>query len=110
MSSDAQETWDRLIHPQGLVQWSGSSFQAGDRVQFALSSGDQIQGKVLQYAPPWEFAFSVEALNQGLMRIGYETCFGRPEAHIWVSLWGVPEDEDAALRKRLVDALDGVFS
>ena len=63
-----------------------------------------------QYAPPWEFAFTVEALNKGLMRVGYETCFGRPEAQIWVSLWGVPEEEDAALRKRLVRALDGVFA
>ena len=110
VSEDAQKTWDRLIHPQGLVQWSGSSLQAGDSVQFALSSGDQIQGRVLQYAPPWEFAFTVEALNRGLMRVGYETCFGRPEAQIWVSLWGVPEEEDAALRKRLIRALDGAFS
>ena len=57
-----------------------------------------------------EFAFTVEALNRGLMRVGYETCFGRPEAQIRVSLWGVPEDENAALRRRLVDALDGVFA
>ncbi len=44
------------------------------------------------------------------MRVGYETCFGRPEAQIWVSLWGVPQEEDAALRRRLVEALDGVFA
>ncbi len=110
VSEEAQATWDRLIHPQGLVQWSGSSLQAGDRVHFSLSSGDRVDGKVLQYAPPWEFSFTVEGLNRGLMRVGYETCFGRPEAQIWVSLWGVPQEEDAALRRRLVEALDGVFA
>ncbi len=96
----AAETWRRLTAPKGLVRegWNGS-LAPGDRYRFVLSSGDEVAGVVQIHTPPTDFAGTAETHQDGLFRLGFESCLGGPEAHVWLSTWGV---EAAA-----VDALEG---
>jgi uncharacterized protein YndB with AHSA1/START domain len=108
---DAAEVWKRLLGPQGLVAWTPpASLNPGDPVRLSLATGDRIEGTVVQYLPPTDFAFTADNLNQGLIRVGYERCGGpNPQAHVFVSLWGVPEDQVGALKGRMQAALGRIF-
>ncbi len=105
--NDAGEAWKRLVSPTGLVRLADvDSFKQGDPVRFALATGDSIEGLVYQNEAPTEFGFSVKSLNNGLMRVGCEVCGGQLEAHLWMSLWGFPEERLRALSERLEKAFN----
>lgn len=108
---DAHEIWKRVMHPEGLVRLAGStSLEVGRPVQLSLASGDRIEGTVVQYQPPTDFAWTAENLNRGLMRAGCENCGEGPEGYIWVSLWDYPKDQAASLENRLQEALTRLFA
>ena len=75
----------------------------------SLSSGDRIEGEVLVHEPPSDFGFTAANLNQAVVRIAFESCFGSPEAQLWVSLWDFPQQEASALKDRLSKALEELF-
>lgn len=110
VSLDAAQTWKRLFGLQGLVRnLDPASPRPGDKLKLNLSSGDGIEGKTFVYLPPSDFGFSAANLNQAVFRIAFESCFGSPEAQIWVSLWDYPGQEAEALKKRLSQALEELF-
>lgn len=111
VSADAPDVWSRLLAPDGMVRAEGlDEAQPGDPVDFELASGDRIQGSVLSSNPPREIACYADNLDGGLFRFGFETCWGQPEAVLWVSVWDYPEDKVEALRGRLKNALASTFA
>lgn len=102
--------WKRMLAPDGFLRLPGApDLKPGDPVQFSMASGDAVKGTVLNIIPPFEFAFTVEGLNHGLLRVARESCFGQDEAQVWVSLWNVPQAQSDALKKRLDEGLQKVF-
>jgi hypothetical protein len=57
-----------------------------------------------------EFAGTVANLNDSLFRTGYETLSGKPQGHIFLSTWGVPEKTVTAIEKRWRDLLARLFA
>lgn len=107
VSDKASEIWPRLVSPVGLFRVeNAASLRVGDKVSAQLPGGDRIEGLLLQNEPPHEFGFTADNLNNGLLRIGFENCFGKFEAHLWVALWGMPAGQREALQARLDKALD----
>jgi uncharacterized protein YndB with AHSA1/START domain len=102
-----QETWDRLTVPGGLVREGElRTIQAGDRYRIALSTGDVLEGVVRILRPPQDFAGTVENLGNSLFRLAVENCGGGPEAALWLSTWGRPPAETAAIEGRWRQALE----
>lgn len=110
VSLDAAQTWQQLIGPGGLLGGlEGSGHRPGDAVELRTPGADPLRGSLFHYIPPVSIGFSVPELNQSIFRIGFETCFGRPEAHVWAWLWGAPESQSADLEERLRRALERIF-
>ena len=112
----ADVVWKRMVGPAGLVRVQATQLAAGDAVEFTLATsrpvgglGDRIEGRMVQYLPPTDFACTAANLNNGLFRAGFEKCAGGPEAMLWFSLWDYPAAETAALRRRCDDALAMAF-
>lgn len=109
VSLDAAQTWQKLAGPQGLLGGLAPSLGAGDPVELTIAGGEAVQGRLLQCIPPASVGFTARNLNQAVFRIGFETCFGGPEAHVWAWLWDVPEARASLLKERLEKALQGIF-
>lgn len=56
-----------------------------------------------------DFAGTVDGMNDALFRLGIESCFGAPEAQLWMSTWGVPESDVRALEERFDGLLARLF-
>lgn len=97
----AAQVWAKITAPGGLVRegWN-AALRAGDAYRIVLAGGDVVEGRVLIHTPPTDFAGSAENLKSGLFRFGFETCMGGPEAHLWLSTWGVEAEQVAALETR----------
>lgn len=52
---------------------------------------------------------TLDGMNSALFRLGIESCFGPPEAGLWMSTWTVPEDEVRDLQGRFDRLLEGLF-
>jgi len=92
-----------------LREGSVERLTAGDRYRLVLATGDVLEGMVTLHVPPTEFAGTVENLGNGLMRMGFERCAGGPQAHLWLSTWGVPATAASALEARIRELLDRTF-
>jgi uncharacterized protein YndB with AHSA1/START domain len=110
-SLDGDAAWDRLTGPRGVILSGDLGARAGERFRLALASGDAVEGRVIDNAPPRVFAGTADNHNRGLFRFGFEACaLGQPEVHLWLSTWGVPAEQVDALEQRWRDALDRAFA
>ena len=108
---DGAAVWERFTGPGGLILSGDLGAQAGEHFRLALASGDAVEGQVVDNAPPRVFAGTAENHNRGLFRFGHETCArGRPEAHLWLSTWGLPAEQVDALEQRWSEAMDRAFA
>ena len=111
VKTGASQVWERFTGPDGIIREGKlDSLGVGDNYRIVLAGGDEVKGVVRMNMPPDEFAGTVENHNNGLMRFGFENCGGRPEAHIWLSTWGVPAAEVDALETRWKEALHKTFA
>jgi uncharacterized protein YndB with AHSA1/START domain len=110
----AARTWGRLLGPQGVVREGGiDGLGEGDRYRAVAATGDVLEGRVVVNDPPYEFAGTVEALNDALVSVRTHEAGGPlptdgHEAGLFVSTWGVPGADVEALGerwKRLLDRL-----
>ena len=81
----------------------------GDRFAITTARGDSFTGAVVTHSPGREFSGTVDSFHDSLLRIALESCFGRPEAWIWLSTWGAPGAEVDALESRLRSLLSALF-
>ncbi len=105
-SEPATAVWARMTQPGTFLrEGTIEGLVPGERYRIVLASGDVLEGSVTMNLPPKEFAGTVENLGHGLMRIGFEACGGGPQAHLWLSTWGVPASDVQALERRVRDLL-----
>ena len=57
-----------------------------------------------------DFAGTIANMNNSILRIAHETCFGKPEAFVFLSTWGVDEDDNKKLEGRLQCKLKRLFT
>ena len=106
----ASEAWSRLMSSDGLLKKGKLDRPVeGKRYEIELASGDRMAGVVQMFRPGTDFAGTIEGLNDGLFRVGIESCFGSPEAQLWISTWGVPEADLRAIEGRLTDMMTRLF-
>jgi uncharacterized protein YndB with AHSA1/START domain len=108
VEDDAAAAWRRFT---GAIVAAGEleGLGAGDRYAIRLSSGDALEGEVWIDQPPRDFCGTVANLANGVFRYGFDRLPG-PEAHLWLSTWGLPASEVQALEARWRRALDGAYS
>lgn len=104
------QAWRRLMGTDGLVREGRlEELSEGDRFAIRTAGGDALQGTVVLYAPPKDFAGVVENLGHSYLRATIEDCFGAVEAQIWLSTWSLPEEQAEGLEKRLGNLLANLF-
>jgi len=105
-----EDVWTQMTRPgKFLREGSIDGLTPGDRYRLVLATGDVLEGMVTMHVPPTEIAGTVANLGNGLMRLGFERCGGGPQAHLWLSTWGVPVTEENALDSRCRLLLDRTF-
>jgi uncharacterized protein YndB with AHSA1/START domain len=108
VSCDAREAWRRFVtHFLGGARIE--SLCEGERYEAALQVGETLSGEVFFALPPTDFAGTVRSWNDAVFRYGYER-FATPEVTLWLSVWGEPPFELAALQERWQQALREAFA
>jgi uncharacterized protein YndB with AHSA1/START domain len=111
VQAPAAEVWAALTGPGKLLKEGRlEGLGAGDRYALTRASGDRLEGVVQINTPPTDFAGTTANLDNGLFRMGYEDFFQPAEAVMWLSTWGLPAAEVAALRGRWQTLLAGLFA
>lgn len=99
------QAWDRLFGSDGLVP-SSDPLQPGNPI--ALWSGHV--GSVQMSAPPIHLGGMFESLNGAALLIELEPGQGAYSLGVWLSLYGVAEEEADALQASLRAALARLFA
>jgi hypothetical protein len=104
----AAEAWSKLTSPDALLA-AGTldRVNVGDRYELTTVHGDRLTGTALHLQPPTEFSATVDE-GQALFRTGIDSCFGQPEASVWLTTWGQP-DRAGKFRDQWVDTLKSLF-
>jgi len=107
---DTAAAWERLLGPDGFGR-EGSLRDArpGDRVAVTAATGDRLEGTVVHASPGKEIAFTLRALDDGLLRLGFETYSGQPEVSAMVSAWGPAAADVDAYLARMKGLLERLF-
>lgn len=110
IAGDGEGAFARLFGAAGLCaagSFAGKS--KGDGFDVTAATGDRLAGVVLDADPPREIAGFVANLGDAMFRAGVETCADGTQAHLFVSTWGQPAAEVAALERRASDLLARLF-
>lgn len=103
------EIWSELFGPSGLSVQGIEDLASGDRL--ALTLGDlTLRGDVKYVRYPRNLAATLEELNDGLLFVEMEPSGGEAwSCGIWISAYGVPAEQTAALQAQLTALADRVF-
>ena len=104
------QAWERLTSRNGLLR-SGTiaGLREGIRYDIRTAAGDDLRGAVVINQPP-DFTGTVDNLNDGLFRIRIDSSHGLREAGLWLSTWGVPAEQVAAIETGWVEMLRVLFA
>jgi hypothetical protein len=108
-----EDAWARLMSSKGLVgEGSIEGLSEGEAYAMTTAGGDRLAGEVRYLEPPSDLALTVEDVNQSLLRVNIEK-WG-PDSplavRLWLSTWGVPEDQVQDMESRLQSLLDELFA
>lgn len=112
VSGGAAEVWRRLLGRDGFArEGSIDGLKEGARYRVTTATGDEVAGTVLVNDPPWEFAGTAESLSDALVCVRtYDVAGPEPKdghaASVWLSTWGAPQADVAALGARWKKLLD----
>jgi uncharacterized protein YndB with AHSA1/START domain len=108
----ASATWRRLLGRDGLVREGRiEGLAEGDRYRVTAATGEVFAGTVVVNDPPYEFAGTVEGMNDALVSLRTHEA-GGPQAKdghvacVFASTWGVPRPEVEAMGERWRRLLD----
>jgi uncharacterized protein YndB with AHSA1/START domain len=110
----AADVWKRLLGQDGFArEGSIEGLREGERYRVKAATGDVFAGKVVVNDPPYEFSGTIEGLNDALAALRTHDVGGPSPtdghvASLWLSTWGVPQHELAALGERWKKLLDGL--
>ena len=107
------EAWNRLMSPEGLLaEGDLAGRRPGDRYAIATATGERLEGEIQINNPPKDLAATVRSLNDAFLRLRIdEGCFTapHPEVNLWLSTYGLPAQQLAALQTSFESLLSGLF-
>lgn len=101
VSGARAQIWDRLFGPECL----GPLAEDDARFRFALDGGPSLEGSVVACDRPWTFAGVVESLNDGVLHVELEGSGRRWKLGVWLSLYGVADEEHDRVRTALRETI-----
>lgn len=103
------EVWAQLVGPEGLIREGfDPDLKEGDRYSIVLRSGERVSGTIARNAR-FEFAGTIDAVNNGLFRFGVDRHKGHAMVQIWLSAWNVDRAVVDGFRERSRASLREVF-
>lgn len=102
-----EQVWERLLNRagDGMIDWSPGAQSYELRL-----GGERCPGKVIRANPPYNFAGTLESLNDGILFIELERGGERWHCGIWLSIYGLPNERVAELRQALDDWSQSFFA
>ncbi len=89
-----REIWRRLTGRDGMVRdGSIEGAKEGDRYDITTADGHALAGIVQVHIPPRSFSGTVDQMNNGLFRVEVEGAQGANEINVWLSTYGVSQNE-----------------
>ncbi|MEO1052960.1 MAG: SRPBCC domain-containing protein [Bacteroidota bacterium] len=86
------QVWEEM-GASDILSGLGKPHKEGERYVLSTPDGEEYTGTVLYHNPPWDFFATVDNLNNSLIRVKQEKLDGLREADIWLSAYGLPEEE-----------------
>ena len=97
----SEEAWNRLMGPRGILrEGSLEGLREGDRYSFLAANGDGFKGIIEVHEPQRQFTGTVENMNDALLRVKVEPLSGRGDATVWLSTYGIAQDEVDSFQRR----------
>lgn len=107
VTGSREDAYERLMGADGLFPESATKkLREGGRYSARAASGEQFSGRVEFVRPPRGFCVTVENLNEALLWLTIEGSPGKHEVQLWLSTYGVPQEEVDAFRERWQDCLE----
>jgi uncharacterized protein YndB with AHSA1/START domain len=107
-AGSAETFWRTVMGPEGfLAEGSVDGLAEGDHYRIRTATGDVFEGSVLTNTPPTDFSGTVAALDDGLVRYGWEGQF----ITLWLATWNGDEaavDRFADTWAKRIERLGGV--
>ena len=103
LQASAEQCWNRLLGPEGLVSEGDLGRDQLERAYTVRTvHGDELKGTVHIFDPPLQLGMTLDNMDASLLRFSIETCFGPPEANLFLSSWthADGDDEMASFRER----------
>ena len=107
MTVAAAEVWRMLADPTGL---GFAGVKAGSRWTHELLPGVPPGGEVWMVRPPFNYACTIEGLNDAVLFIEMEPGGETWHCGIWLSTYGLPANDAAALEKTVTDRIDRILA
>ena len=105
-----EQTWERFGSAGGPLARADSLAQLRAGQAFATTfAGTPIEGVVILNNLPREFAGVVRNFDDGMIRLGHESCAGSM-AHVWFSGWGVDQARIDELERTWSSAMERAFA
>ncbi len=104
---DSDESWRRLAGPAGLGFDLGT-VRVGQRFSLKTAAGIPLSGAV-EFVKPPKMRVVVENMNNALLGVMIEKCGGPVMAGLWLSAFGVPQQQVDDFRDRWNEVLGRLF-
>jgi uncharacterized protein YndB with AHSA1/START domain len=105
-ASDHASAWSSLMMPGGWFGPHGlSGLSSGSRFEVVTQTGDRLSGLVHTQQPPRQFVAAVDQWNDAFLRVHL---YGSA-ATVWLSTYGVAEEDVRAVEQRWARSLAGIF-
>jgi uncharacterized protein YndB with AHSA1/START domain len=110
-ASTRADAWDRLMSSRGLLaEGTLEGAREGAPYRIRAANGDRFEGVVALYDPPRNFVATVESWNRAFLRLRLEDLYGRREAHLWLSTYGLPRARTSEFQARWQSELERLLS
>ncbi|MFQ5718792.1 MAG: SRPBCC domain-containing protein [Acidobacteriota bacterium] len=101
LTAEPATVWSRLLGADGLGAESHlDALGSGAAYSTRTVHGEMLRGTVVLSDAPLQLALTLEEKGSALLRFGIETCFGPPEANLWLSAWNANPDDMKAFHRR----------
>ena len=101
VKSDPEDIWMRTFNREGFMLNMLFEPHEGLPCGMRTLGGDEFHGRVVSWDQPWQFAMTVETMNDGLLRIELDPYRDGRALTFTFSLWGYDDPERIErIRKR----------
>lgn len=104
------DAYARLAGANGIfVEDASRTLKAGANYALRTTTGETFNGRVEFVSPPRGFCVSVDSLNDALFWLTIEGAQGNCEAQIWLSAYGISQNDVEEFGRRWAAQLSRIF-